>query len=195
MNKNKLLDNLNKLLLKKAEGFYYTEEAYEYSIENKKESSKIQLSFFDDKNFNEDNETQTSEIKYINNNSNIKNQNKASEDITFSFSEDENENENKNKNLKNIYSKSVTKKEQNKKQGLNLGQEAEILGKEQSKEKNSANENKQTLTLSKKKVTTHYIPPDMLAIKMLYEINTREDDVSFSNLTDEELKELIKKLT
>ncbi|MBQ7579060.1 MAG: hypothetical protein IJT25_00815 [Clostridia bacterium] len=189
MNKNKLLDNLNKLLLKKAEGFYYTEEAYEYSIENKKESSKIQLSFFDDKNFNEDNETQTSEIKYINNNSNIKNQNKASEDIIFLSSEGE------NKNLKNIYSKSVTKKEQNKKQGLNLGQEAEILGKEQNKEKNSANENKQTLTLSKKKVTTHYIPPDMLAIKMLYEINAREDDVSFSNLTDEELKELIKKLT
>ena len=52
------------------------------------------------------------------------------------------------------------------------------------------NESKQTLTLSKKKVTTHFVPPDMLAIKMLLEINSKEMSSNLLNLSDEELLKL-----
>ena len=51
------------------------------------------------------------------------------------------------------------------------------------------------LTLSKKKVTTHYIPPDMLAIKILFEIfgeKVSEDELE--KLSDEELINLKNKL-
>ncbi len=49
------------------------------------------------------------------------------------------------------------------------------------------------LTLAKKKVTTHYIPPDMLAIKMLLE-NDRQKVSNLSSMTDEELIALKDKL-
>lgn len=43
-----------------------------------------------------------------------------------------------------------------------------------------------SLVLVKKKVTTHYVPPDMLAIKILMEDNKeRVDDLA--SMTDEEL--------
>ena len=61
---------------------------------------------------------------------------------------------------------------------------------------NGTKENEpQTLTLVKKKITKHYIPPDMLAIKILFEINkekVNEDDLN--NLTDDELLKLKDKL-
>ena len=69
------------------------------------------------------------------------------------------------------------------------------------------NENKPTkenkdLTLVKKKVTTHYVPPDLLAIKMLVEIFgqeiTEKDDDNLTSLSDSELmnlkREVIQKL-
>ena len=59
------------------------------------------------------------------------------------------------------------------------------------KEENEA----QTLTLVKKKITKHYIPPDMLAIKILFEINKEKvNDNDLNNLTDEELLNLKDKL-
>ena len=62
--------------------------------------------------------------------------------------------------------------------------------------KNKNNEEKNTekysnLTLIKKKVTTHYVPPDLLAVKMLIENFGEEvtnDDLSF--LSDTELENL-----
>ena len=65
---------------------------------------------------------------------------------------------------------------------------------------NLSNENtiqqvNENLTLVKKKVTTHYIPPDMLAIKILFEIYRKE--VEYDNLdvlSDKELIELKNKL-
>jgi len=50
------------------------------------------------------------------------------------------------------------------------------------------NENQQALILVKKKVTTHYIPPDMSAIKMLLENFGQEVGTSvIDNMSDEEL--------
>ena len=154
MDKEKLINQLNKLLIKKAEGFYYTEEAYEYSLENKKEAKTAQLSFFDEANANEI----------------------------------------ENKNFLKTFKKGVSKKQQNKNDDLKSGQE-EIFGGDLFKEKKVQNEDQQTLTLSKKKVTTHFVPPDMLAIKMLFEIASRENNVSYDSLTDEELVALVKSLT
>ncbi len=63
-----------------------------------------------------------------------------------------------------------------------------------SNEKTSKQSN-ETLTLIKKKVTTHYIPPDMLAIKILFEIYGKEIDYdNLNKLSDNELIELKNKL-
>ena len=49
------------------------------------------------------------------------------------------------------------------------------------------------LKLSKKKIVTHYVPPDMLAIKMLLQYESG-DDTQYSQMTDEQLLELKNKL-
>ena len=49
------------------------------------------------------------------------------------------------------------------------------------------------LVLVKKKITTHYVPPDMLAIKMLFEDNGQKIN-NLSSMTDEELVALKNKL-
>ena len=67
---------------------------------------------------------------------------------------------------------------------------------------NKPNEENKDLTLIKKKVTTHYVPPDLLAIKMLIEIFGKEvtdkDDDNLTSLSDNELmtlkREVIQKL-
>lgn len=64
-----------------------------------------------------------------------------------------------------------------------------------SSKKSNKNENKKeqaNLILSKKKITTHYIPPDIVAIKMLVEIFGQEVKTSdnLGSLSDEELYSL-----
>lgn len=57
-------------------------------------------------------------------------------------------------------------------------------------------QNNQNLVMVKKKITKHYIPPDMLAIKILFETikeKVNEDDIN--NISDEELLKLKTKLT
>ena len=54
---------------------------------------------------------------------------------------------------------------------------------------NTSQQNNENLTLVKKKVTTHYIPPDMLAIKILFEIYGKE--IEYDNLTNLSDKELL----
>ena len=51
----------------------------------------------------------------------------------------------------------------------------------------------QGLELVKKKISTHYVAPDMLAIKMLIE-NSKEKVDTLVEMTDEELIELKNKL-
>ncbi len=128
-NKSNLID----ILIKKATGYYYTEEQYEYEKSQNK-SKLIQnpiqnVSFFE----NYDRVTQ--------------NDNKSNDTIKTSD------------------------------------------------ERNKINEENQILTLSKKKVTSHYISPDINAIKILYEIFEKEvDENSLDNLSDKELIELNNKL-
>lgn len=59
------------------------------------------------------------------------------------------------------------------------------------KEENEA----QILTLVKKKITKHYIPPDMLAIKILFEINKEKvNENDLNEMSDDELIKLKDKL-
>ena len=56
-------------------------------------------------------------------------------------------------------------------------------------------ENEGNLSLIKKKVATHYIPPDINAIKILFEIFEKKvGESSLENLTDNELLDLKNKL-
>lgn len=65
----------------------------------------------------------------------------------------------------------------------------------QENEKQKKNEKPENLTLVKKKVTTHYISPDMLAIKILLEIfGEKVNKDNIDSMTDEELLKLKKKL-
>ena len=45
------------------------------------------------------------------------------------------------------------------------------------------------LTLTKRKVTTKYVPPDTSALKALFELSNGGDELDLSNLTDEQLEE------
>ena len=133
MNNNEIYDFLIKILLKKAEGYYYTEEQEDYEkAQNKSFDSKItynNISFFDKNDTLEHNTTSL--------NDNIKSQN----------------------------------------------------------EDNKKRQSIQNLVMVKKKITKHYIPPDMLAIKILFEtIKETVKDDDMNNISDEELLKLKDKL-
>ena len=132
MNNKKIYDFLIKILLKKAEGYYYTEEQEDYEkTQNKSINSKYQcenISFFE--NFDI-----------------VKTKNNKVDDKIIATNKDEKQ------------------------------------------------QNNQSLVMVKKKITKHYIPPDMLAIKILFEINKEKvNDNELNNLTDEELLNLKDKL-
>lgn len=61
---------------------------------------------------------------------------------------------------------------------------------------NIATENgEDKLNLVKKKVTTHFVPPDMIAIKILFEIFEKKvDDNDLEKISDDELMKLKTKL-
>lgn len=120
-NKEKIKKQLIELLLKKAEGFHYQEEQYEYESEKKSKGQKCEnLNFFD-----------------------LCDRGKSS-----------------------LQQDSVNIKPAN---------ETIVC------EKN------EKLILVKKKVTSHYIPPDMLAIKILLEMCGQEKLNKLEEMTDEEL--------
>ena len=185
MNKDKLIKNLQKILLKKAKGFYYQEESFEYVIEAKGKplQKKSQISMFD--NFvSDDNFVGVDGFVGADNSAhNGDDENFLSSDECDNFEESENK-----KNKKNCQ-KCVTKNGKTKNHDVECGQEQQrVTGGNCNGGK--INESKQTLTLSKKKVTTHFVPPDMLAIKMLLEINSKEMSSNLLNLSDEELLKL-----
>ena len=133
MNNKKIYDFLIKTLLKKAEGYYYTEEQEDYEkTQNKSINSKFQC-----------------------------------ENISFFENIDTGETKN-NKLSVNIKSTNEDEKQQN----------------------------YQNLVMVKKKITKHYIPPDMLAIKILFEtIKEKVNDNDLSNISDDELIKLKDKLS
>ena len=127
-----------KLLIKRAEGFYYTEEQFEYE--------KTQ------------NKSKSNELSYL-----------KIENISF-------------------FDNCV--RGENKKQ----------IGGDKIKSSNGDSQiSNENLTLVKKKVSTHYISPDMLAIKILFEIfREKVNSNEIDSMTDEELfklkDELLKEL-
>ena len=143
INKDKLLE----ALVKRAEGFYYSEEILEYSI--KEDKCKIEKDLLGNEN------TQRDPLKF------------------------DTEKKSGSKNTKNKNSLVYSSQTQEKlvgNDGIGVG-----------------NESKQGLELLKKKVTTHYIPPDMLAIKMLIENfgeKIKDDDDNLLSLSDDELYSL-----
>lgn len=133
MNSKKIYDFLIKILLKKAEGYYYTEELEEFE-KAQNNSNKLRKSY-ENVSFFENLDTQHPQT----NNSN---------DIIKSSNEES--------------------------------------------KKHSATEN---LVMVKKKITKHYIPPDMLAIKILFEtIKETVNDDDLKNISNEELLKLKDKL-
>ena len=133
MNNKKIYDFLIKILLKKAEGYYYTEEQEDYEkTQNKSNNSKLQY-----------------------------------DNITFFENFD-------------------TLQPKNKSQDDTIDSQNESVKKQQ---------NNQSLVMVKKKITKHYIPPDMLAIKILFEtIKETVKDDDMNNISDEELLNLKDKL-
>lgn len=137
-NKHFNTDNLIEILIKKASGFFYSEEVFEYEkTQNKPNLHEKQLNFLDLQSFQKNNDR-------VDCNTIL-----ASDKIK---SADENE-------------------------------------------KNENKQSTQNLTLSKKKVTTHYVPPDMLAIKILFEIFEKKvGEKEIEKMTDDELIKLKNKL-
>lgn len=122
-------EDLINLLIKKASGFYYSEEQYEYEkTQNKNNLNKI-----------------------------------SSKNISFFENYDRGE---------NVLNQSNDK--------INL-----------SNEKQLSDEKNENLTLIKKKITTHYVSPDINAIKILFEIfENKVGENSIESLSDNELLNL-----
>lgn len=139
MKKNKFTNkNLIDLLIKKAQGFYYTEEIYEYEKTQNKSNLKQKISQ------NEDN------LNFF--------------DIC-------------DRVLTNTNNSCDTIKSSNENQQV-------------------PDKNNENLTLVKKKVSTHFVSPDMLAIKILFEIYGKEmNENNLNKLSDSELLNLKNKLT
>lgn len=125
-------DELKELLIKKAKGFYYTEE---------------QIEFVD---------TGESDIVL---------ESDLSNGIVFSGRK---------------------RKQKKKANAVTCLSGFENLGVECKEKKGEDNANSQTAPVVKRKITTHYVPPDMLAIKMLFE-NFGQKIELFENLSDEDL--------
>jgi len=143
INKDKLLE----ALVKRAEGFYYSEEILEYSI--KEDKCKIEKDL-------------------------LGNENTQSDPSKFDTEKKSGSKNTKNKNSL-VYS-SQTQEKLVGNDGIGVG-----------------NESKQGLELLKKKVTTHYIPPDMSAIKILIENFGQEmknEQSVLDELSDDELMKM-----
>jgi hypothetical protein len=130
MNGHEIYDELIKILLKKANGFYYTEEQEDYEKAQNKSKSTEQI---------------YKNMSFFENYDTVETQTNQTDD--------------------------------------KIGLQNEIRN------------NSQNLILVKKKITKHYIPPDMLAVKILFETlkeKVNEDDIN--TLSDEDLIKLKDKL-
>lgn len=157
------------LLIKKANGFYYTEEQFEYEKNEQQKKSK-------QADFIEANNDICSSLEDEQGN-NVK---------TEQDSIESNKKINSSKNKNKIISKKV---------GRGCG-ESELSGDimEVSSENNNLFQ-ESNLMLFKKKVSRHYVPPDMVAIKILFEIFDKEvDECEIEGMSDADLLKLKKQL-
>lgn len=132
-NKKFCRDDIIKLLIKLANGFYYSEEQCEYEkMQNKSNLNKKQLDFNISTENYSNNVRGCTQLNFI-------------DDIVKSSNEEQNNHDKKNENL----------------------------------------------TLVKKKVATHFISPDIHAVKILLEIfSEKVGDDLIENMSDEELLKL-----
>lgn len=131
MSNNFTRNDLIEILIKKASGFYYSEEQFEYETQK---NNKINEKHSDNLSFFENYDRGDTNLKISNDKIKLSNEIKTSPE-------------------------------------------------------------KDNLFLTKKKVATHYIPPDINAIKILFEIFEKKvGESNLENLTDEELIELKNKL-
>ena len=125
-------EDLINLLIKKASGFYYSEEQYEYEKTQKKDILNA----------------------------------KQYENLSFFENNDRGNNHTKKSNDTIKLSNEITESEE-----------------------------KRNLILTKKKISTHYVSPDIHAIKILFEIFEKKvGEDNLENLTDEELLDLKNKI-
>ncbi len=138
-------------LLKRAEGFFYSEEILEYGErEEKKKEDKLSSKT-------------------------------AEGDLSNLSDQSKNNSENVSKNTKN------------KKQGVYSGQSQGENGAKIAREEQVNHEDSKNLVLLKKKVTTHYVPPDIAAVKMLFENfgeALKSETDAIEEMSDEELVKL-----
>ena len=143
-------------LLKRAEGFFYSEEILEYGEVDVKEKLRK----------NKD------------------------DNVVCEFIDSQESSDPEQKDLRN----SVSKKQQFQKPDIyserEMGQQMNLEGRPK---ENNFDESSKNLVLLKKKVTTHYVPPDLTAVKMLFENfgqEVRTSDDLIESMSDEELLKL-----
>ena len=177
-------DDVIKLLLKKANGFYYTEEQLEFEKKEKNNLKTNQVNLFD---VIDESKNANLSKKLLNITKNTSNIDKYCENYT--------------ENLSNIDYKTNSKKViLNKKYSL---KNLVTVGKQNDddavmielSDKINCYSDGENLTLVKKKITSHYVPPDMIAIKILFEIfDKKVDEGGVENMTDDELIKLKQQL-
>lgn len=174
INKKKLIN----LLIKKATGFYYSEEQFEYENNqiNKKSISKLV-------NLNIDNLEKNANLINLNEKNSINNNNSTENAAKNETLDDFFENEKKvEKNLKKSGRGSVK-----------TSNSSDIM--EVSNDESAIKNDDENLKLIKRKVSTHFVPPDMIAIKILFEIFEKKvNSDEIENMTDDELLNLKSKL-
>lgn len=172
VNKNDVIE----LLIKKANGFYYTEEQLEYEKKENK-NSNFQVNMFDDLQ----KEKNAKMDKFFQKNS-------GNISILNNFSEKNAKNQLSNQD----FDKSLLNKKNNKKNvtvTYDLENSHDMMSVSNKNFENALQVD--NLFLTKKKISTHYVPPDMVAIKILFEIfESKVDENDIENLTDDELIKL-----
>lgn len=164
------IEKIKNILIKKAEGFFYREVQEEYNLEKKPKGKE-------EKNIQTSSQINVEDLFYFGENVA---ENKPNDD----------KNEGKNEKLHRKSKKSIKNEfiQQcvSQKQGVQCGQD------DREEEQRRDEQTNEEITLVKKKVTAHYIPPDLLAIKMLFEIDSKE--INTETMTDKELVEYKKQL-
>jgi len=178
-------EEIIKLLLKKANGFYYTEEQFEFERKENKKINTNQMNLFDLL-------SEQKNAKYK-----IKTSKNTQNPLIFTKNMQENNNDTLNCiNLdKNLILQKNNKKVIRKKVVTGDGKNETMGDIMELSNKCSNYCGDDNLVLVKKKVSNHYVPPDITAIKILFEIfDEKVNEGDIESMTDDELIKLKKQL-
>ena len=174
--KEELID----LLVKKASGFYYDEEQLEFEKSSSSKNKSITLNI--EKNANSiDNDGVLCTKNVKNNGKSAENENLLTNTIKSKISL---------KAEKNIKIKNLKKVGRVESEIKTFDDSIEVSGRDE-----GSFEEQNDLILVKKKISKHFVPPDMIAIKILFEIfDKKVENGEIENMSDEELFKLKSKL-